>query len=253
MTDLNDNKTDKVRPEHVAIIMDGNGRWAQARGLSRNEGHKAGVENVKNIVKAARDIDLRYLTLYAFSVENWNRPRAEVEALMQLLKHFLKTQSQEFIEKGIRLRIIGRLDDLPGTIRKLLQKTIDATAHFDQWTLSLALNYGSRTEVLDAVKNYVRAVQDGTVDPNKLEWSQFNNFLYTAGTPDPDLVIRTSGECRISNFLLMQSAYAEYYFAQECWPDFGPEALQKAIDAYTCRERRFGKTGEQIRTVIAKS
>lgn len=253
MTDLNDNKTDKVRPEHVAIIMDGNGRWAQARGLSRNEGHKAGVENVKNIVRAARDLDLRYLTLYAFSVENWNRPRAEVEALMQLLKHFLKTQSQEFIEKGIRLRIIGRWDDLPKTIRKLLQKTIDATAHFDQWTLSLALNYGSRTEVVDAVKAYARAVQDGKANPDQLDWSQFNNYLYTAGIPDPDLVIRTSGECRISNFLLMQSAYAEYYFAQECWPDFGPEAMKKTIDAYTCRERRFGKTGEQIRTVIAKS
>jgi undecaprenyl diphosphate synthase len=232
--------------------MDGNGRWAQARGLSRNEGHKAGVENVKNIVKAARDLDLRYLTLYAFSVENWNRPRAEVEALMQLLKHFLKSQSQEFIEKGIRLRIIGRLEDLPQAIRKMLQKTIDATAHFDRWTLTLALNYGSRTEVVDAVKAYACAVQEGKADPDRLDWPEFNKFLYTAGIPDPDLVIRTSGECRISNFLLMQSAYAEYYFAQECWPDFGPEALQKAIEDYACRERRFGKTGEQIRTVIVK-
>lgn len=232
--------------------MDGNGRWAQSRGMSRNEGHKAGVENVKNIVKAARDFDLRYLTLYAFSVENWNRPRAEVEALMQLLKHFLKSQSNEFIEKGIRLRVIGRLDDLPKTIREMLQKTIDATAHFDQWTLSLALNYGSRTEIVDAVKAYTQAVIAGKENPDQLEWEQFSSFLYTGGIPDPDLVIRTSGEFRISNFLLMQSAYAEYYFAGECWPDFGPEALRKAIEAYSCRERRFGKTGEQIRTVIAK-
>ncbi|MCC5834562.1 MAG: isoprenyl transferase [Opitutales bacterium] len=233
-------------PRHVAIIMDGNGRWAQRRGLARIEGHEAGVENVKRIVEAAREQDLRYLTLYAFSVENWKRPTTEVNALMQLLDQFLSSQSEEMIQKEIRLRVIGQLGKLPGRIRNKIQKTIDATAHFDRWNLTLALNYGSRTEILDAVKAYAQEIAKGREKPRQLDWEQFSQYLYTTDLPDPDLVIRTSGEHRVSNFLLLQSAYAEYYFADECWPDFGKEAFAEALKAYACRQRRFGLTGEQI-------
>jgi undecaprenyl diphosphate synthase len=238
----------KPMPEHVAIIMDGNGRWARARGLPREEGHRQGVENVKKIVECARELDLRYLTLYAFSVENWNRPKHEVSALMRLLESFLKSQAKDLINKQIRFRVIGRLDDMPKRVARLLAKTIEETKDFSNWTLSLALNYGSRTEILDAVKQYTKAVQAGTEDPATLDWERLQSYLYTGHTPDPDLVIRTSGEHRISNFLLLQSAYAEYYFADEFWPDFGPESFRKAIEAYRQRERRFGRTGEQIQS-----
>lgn len=233
-------------PRHVAIIMDGNGRWAQQQGLSRNEGHRAGVENVKRIVECARDQDLRYLTLYAFSVENWNRPRPEVEGLMRLLHRFLKEQSREFIDKGIRLKVLGRIEDLPSKVRKLLEEVVDATGRFDQWTLCLALNYGSRTEIVDAVKAYTRAIKSGSEKVEQLDWDGFSKYLHTADIPDPDLVIRTSGEFRVSNFLLLQSAYAEYYFAKEFWPDFGPDNFRAAIEAYRKRERRFGKIHEQL-------
>ena len=227
--------------------MDGNGRWARARGMKREEGHRQGVENVKRIVECARDIDLRYLTLYAFSVENWNRPKLEVNALMRLLETFLKSQARDLVEKEICFRVVGRLDEMPKRVAKLLRETIEATASFDKWTLTLALNYGSRTAVLDAVKAYSEAVRDGRQNPEKLDWDTFSQFLYSGSMPDPDLVIRTSGERRVSNFLLMQSAYAEYYFADEYWPDFGPEAFKKALDDYMGRERRFGMTGEQIK------
>jgi undecaprenyl diphosphate synthase len=238
---------DSDYPQHVAIIMDGNGRWARQRGMPREEGHRQGVENVKRIVECSRDLDLKYLTLYAFSVENWNRPKLEVNALMRLLESFLKTQSKDLIEKQIRFRIAGRLEDMPKRVRKLLQETISATEGFERWNLTLALNYGSRTEVLDAVKAYTKAAIDGQEDPEKLDWASFNKYLYTADLPDPDLVIRTSGEHRISNFLLMQSAYAEYYFAEENWPEFGPEAFKRALESYSQRERRFGLTGDQIK------
>jgi undecaprenyl diphosphate synthase len=233
-------------PRHVAIIMDGNGRWARARNLPREEGHRQGVENVKRIVSCAKEIDLRYLTLYAFSVENWKRPKSEVGALMRLLEQFLKSQARDLKEKEIRLQVVGRLDELPKRVARLLEKTIEETAGFSNWTLSLALNYGSRTEILDAIKAYGKAVQAGGEDPDALDWPVLQKYLYTGAMPDPDLVIRTSGEHRISNFLLLQSAYAEYFFAQEYWPDFGPEAFRAAIEAYRRRERRFGLTGEQI-------
>ncbi len=236
----------KPMPRHVAIIMDGNGRWARARNLPREEGHRQGVENVKRIVSCAKEIDLRYLTLYAFSVENWKRPKTEVGALMRLLEQFLKSQARDLKEKEIRLQVVGRLDELPKRVARLLEKTIEETAGFSNWTLSLALNYGSRTEILDAIKAYGKAVQAGGEDPDALDWPVLQKYLYTGAMPDPDLVIRTSGEHRISNFLLLQSAYAEYFFAQEYWPDFGPEAFRAAIEAYRRRERRFGLTGEQI-------
>lgn len=246
----NPNQTDSRKrklPRHVAIIMDGNGRWARQRGLPREEGHRQGVENVKRIVECAREMDLRYLTLYAFSVENWNRPKLEVKALMRLLESFLKSQAKDLVEKEIRFRVAGRLDEMPPKVARLLRETIEKTAGFEKWTLTLALNYGSRTEVLDAVSAYSKAVLNGDEDPDQLDWDTFRNYLYTTEMPDPDLVIRTSGEHRVSNFLLLQSAYAEYYFAEEFWPEFGPDAFKEALDNYMSRERRFGLTGEQIK------
>lgn len=241
----------KPMPRHVAIIMDGNGRWAKARGLPREEGHRQGVENVKRILECARELDLKYLTLYAFSVENWNRPEKEIRALMRLLEHFLKSQARLLKEKQVRLQVLGRVDELPKRVVALLQKTIGETRHFTQWTLSLALNYGSRTEILDAMQAYGRAVLAGRETPDALDWATLRGYLYTGDMPDPDLVIRTSGEQRISNFLLLQSAYAEYYFSQAFWPDFGPEAFKEAIQAYRQRERRFGLTGDQIKSTFS--
>jgi len=238
-------------PLHVAIIMDGNGRWARARGLPREEGHRKGVENVRRILECAKECGVRQLTLYAFSVENWNRPRAEVAALMRLLESFLKAQEKELIKQRIRLVVAGRLDGLPVRVARLLRRTIGKTAGFTEWTLCLALNYGSRTEIVDAVRRYAAAVQEGREQPERLDWDVLQSYLYTAGLPDPDLVIRTSGEYRLSNFLLLQSAYAEYYFAEEYWPDFGPEAFRSAVDAYRRRERRFGLTGEQLQSAHA--
>lgn len=228
--------------------MDGNGRWARSRGLPREEGHRKGVDNVKRIVEAAKAFDIRYLTLYAFSVENWKRPKPEVNALMGLLENFLNSQSQSLIEKEICFRVVGRLHDMPKKIARQLEQTIAETSKFKNWTLTLALNYGSRTEIIDAVKAYAKQAILHNEDPDQLDWEQFRPYLYTDSLPDPDLVIRTSGEHRLSNFLLLQSAYAEYYFANEFWPDFGPDAFRKAIETYQCRERRFGLTGEQVKS-----
>jgi len=218
--------------------------------MPREEGHRQGVENVKRIVECARELDIHYLTLYAFSVENWNRPRIEVNALMRLLENFLKSQQKELIEKEIRFRVAGRIEEMPKRVGRLLKDTIETTAHFTRWNLTLALNYGSRTEVLDAVRHYLDQVRAGRENPSELDWDRFSRYLYTSGLPDPDLVIRTSGEHRISNFLLMQSAYAEYYFAPEFWPDFGPECFRRAVEAYAGRERRFGLTGEQLKKKV---
>ncbi len=241
-----DAEANRQMPRHVAIIMDGNGRWARARGKSREEGHRQGVENVKRIVECAREMDLRYLTLYAFSVENWNRPRMEVNALMRLLESFLKSQTADLIEKGIRLRIAGKIDKLPTRVRKRLEAAVEQTREFHKWNLTLALNYGARTETIDAIRQYAHAVLQGQENPDDLDWNGFSRFLYTADLPDPDLVIRTSGEYRISNFLLLQSAYAEYFFTDAYWPDFSPELFREALLAYQKRERRYGMTSEQI-------
>jgi len=227
--------------------MDGNNRWAQQHHLPRNEGHREGVRNVERIVESTRPLGVKYLTLYAFSVENWNRPRLEVEALMRLLEQFLKKQRKTLLENGIRLRILGRIDELPGRVRKQLEQTMGETEGFSDWNLSLCLNYGSRTELVDAVKCYTAAVQEGKADPAELDYAGFARYLYTADLPDPDLVIRTSGETRVSNFLLLQSAYAEYLFVEKFWPEFHPEDFAAALEAYRRRERRFGLTGEQVR------
>ncbi|GHC10661.1 isoprenyl transferase [Cerasicoccus arenae] len=234
------------RLRHVAIIMDGNGRWARQRGLPRIEGHRRGVENVRQIIQVAREIELEHLTLFAFSVENWQRPPDEIASLMDLLELFLKRNIKDLIKNEVRLNVIGRPEELPDRVQKPLHKALEQTAHFTERQLNVALNYGSRTEVLDAVRAYAEAVREGKEDPRNLDWPHFENYLYTRGVPDPDLLIRTSGESRISNFLLMQCAYSELFFSPVFWPEFGREHFLKAIESYQQRERRFGKTGEQV-------
>ena len=234
-------------PRHVAIIMDGNGRWAKQRGLPRIEGHRRGVETVRTVTYAARDLGVRMLTLYAFSAENWNRPRDEVGALMGLLERYLKKELKTFVRDRVRLMTIGRIDELPPGVRRHLAATVEETKGFTDYTLVLALNYGSRTEVVDAARGYAAAVASGHQKLNDASWEAFARHLYTAGMPDPDLVIRTSGEKRVSNFLLLQAAYAEFFFTPVLWPDFTKADLAAAIADYARRERRYGQTSEQVR------
>ena len=234
-------------PKHIAIIMDGNGRWARQQKLPRIEGHRRGAEAVKRTLKAAQENGVKNLTLFAFSVENWNRPKLEVLALMDLLERFLCEQMSELIKRKIRLRVFGRYSELPERIQALLHKAEEATQDYEEYTLGLALNYGSRTEVVDAVKAVARAAIEGSFDLNDLDYDGFRQYLYTRDMPDPDLVIRTSGECRLSNFLLLQSAYSEIYLSKVLWPDFSEADFKAAIDEYASRERRYGKTTEQIR------
>jgi undecaprenyl diphosphate synthase len=235
-------------PQHVAIIMDGNGRWAQQRGLPRLEGHRRGVETVRTVVDAAREIGIRYITLYAFSVENWKRPTDEVSGLMGLLDYFLKRELNNLIKEKVRLHTIGRIEALPANVQKELARVKEATQHFTDWNLVLALNYGARTEVADAARAYAAAVQAGTEPLADASWDNFRRYLYSAQLPDPDLLIRTSGEQRVSNFMLLQCAYAEMVFTPVLWPDFGQADLQAAVDEYGRRERRYGLTTEQIKS-----
>jgi undecaprenyl diphosphate synthase len=208
-------------PQHVAIIMDGNGRWAKQRGLPRLEGHRRGVEAVRTAMNAAREIGIRYITLYAFSVENWKRPADEVGGLMSLLEYYLRQELATFVRDGVRFRTIGRIDLMPAGVCQLLRETEAETRHFTDWHFMLALNYGARTEVADAARAYAAAVAAGTEKLADASWEQFSRHLYTADLPDPDLIIRTSGETRLSNFLLLQGAYAEFVFTPVLWPDFG--------------------------------
>jgi undecaprenyl diphosphate synthase len=233
-------------PQHVAIIMDGNGRWAKQHGLPRIEGHRRGAEAVKRCLKAAQESGVTHLTLYAFSVENWNRPKDEVDALMQLLDHFLDEQLPELMKRKIRLRVIGRYRELPDSTQARLREAEAATRHFDSYTLALALNYGSRTEIVDAAKAMANAALAGELNPEELDYEGLRQYLYTREMPDPDLVIRTSGESRLSNFLLLQSAYAEIYLSPVLWPDFDAAEFNQALAAYAARERRYGKTAEQL-------
>ena len=234
-------------PKHIAIIMDGNGRWATQNKLPRIEGHRRGTEAVKRALKAAQENGVKNLPLYAFSVENWNRPKDEVIALMDLLESFLSEQIPELIKRKICLRVIGRYHELPERIQTLLHEAEETTQDNDDYTLGLALNYGSRTEVVDAVRAVTKAASEGLVDLNDLDYNSFRHYLYTRDMPDPDLVIRTSGECRLSNFLLLQSAYAEIYLSKVLWPDFDEAEFKAAIAEYCSRERRYGKTTEQIK------
>ena len=225
---------------HLAIIMDGNGRWAQSRGLERTAGHRAGADNVLTIMQAAKEFGIKYLTLYAFSTENWKRPAAEVGALMKLLQEFLLKQLPGMQKENVRLNAIGRLDDLPEPARLSLLGAMKATANNTGGVLTLALNYGGRAEIVDAAKKLIKEAKSGNLDWEKLDEKSFANFLYDPELPDPDLVIRTSGELRISNFLLWEMAYSELYISDVMWPDFGRAELAEALKSYNNRNRRFG-------------
>ncbi len=232
--------TKSLYPRHIAIIMDGNGRWAKERGWPRLKGHEQGARSVQECLDACLEVGVEYLTLYAFSSENWKRPAIEVQGLMFLLEQYLGNKIEEMNENGIRFHAIGRLKELPVTVQERLQKAIAATAHNKKLTLTLALNYGSRNEIIDAVKAIAQKVAHGTLDPNSISEELISKHLYTGGMPDPDLFIRTSGEYRISNFLLWQLSYAEITITPKLWPDFKKEDLLAAIEEYTSRERRFG-------------
>lgn len=227
-------------PRHVAVIMDGNGRWAKERGLPRIEGHRQGVESVRDVVRTAGKIGVGYLTLYAFSAENWSRPRLEVSALMRLLEKYLHDEIDELNENNVRLEAIGCLKDLPERVQKQLQKTRQATAQNDGMVLVLALSYGSRREITDAVRDCAKLVKDGKIAVSDINETLISNHLYTHSYPDPDLLIRTSGEMRISNFLLWQISYAELVVAPSLWPDFRKDQFLGAISEYGKRDRRFG-------------
>lgn len=229
-----------VRPTHIAVIMDGNGRWAQERGLPRIAGHQQGVKTVRTVVEECAKQGIEYLTLYAFSSENWRRPDDEVQSLMALLGDYLKTELPLLEQHRIRFRVIGDLARLPESIHHSLQSTIDQTADHDGLTLTLALSYGSRDEILRAARTACAEVAAGTLTPDQLTEERFAQYLDTAGVPDPDLLIRTSGEMRISNFLLWQLAYTELYFCPCYWPDFDASQLRLALDDYAKRCRRFG-------------
>jgi undecaprenyl diphosphate synthase len=242
------NKIDKNKlPKHLAIIMDGNGRWAKQRGLLRAVGHDSGTKSVKKIIEACAKIGIENLTLYAFSTENWNRPKLEVEALMRVLVNSLKKELPTLEKNNIKMNAIGNLSRLPSIAQKELQEVIYKTQHNSKLTLTLALSYGSRDEIIDAVKNISDKVKNNIISIDSIDDSIINEHLYTQNLPDVDLLIRTSGEHRISNFLLWQIAYAELYFTEILWPDFKEENLYEAIISYQNRERRFGKTSEQIK------
>ncbi len=226
--------------------MDGNGRWAKARGLPRLEGHRRGVETVRTVVDTARELGIRYLTLYAFSAENWKRPGEEVSGLMGLLDFFLKRELNNLIKEKVRLHTIGRIEALPANVQRELARVKEATQHFTEWNLVLALNYGAQQEAADAARAYATAVQEGRENPADVTWERFSQYFATAGMPTPELLIRTSGELRLSNFLMLQLAYAELVFTPTLWPDFGRADLVAAVEEFHRRERRFGSTSEQL-------
>ncbi|MDH4477801.1 MAG: isoprenyl transferase [Verrucomicrobiaceae bacterium] len=230
----------KTVPRHIAIIMDGNGRWARERGLPRTEGHRRGADSVRRVVKACGELGVEFLTLYAFSSENWKRPKREVDALMRLLQQFLKSRTPEMMEQNVRLQAIGRLHDLPEACQAELHRSISKTAQNTGLTLILALSYGGREEIIDGVKSLLESVEKGHLDKAMIDGEVFSKHLYTRYYPDPDLLIRTSGELRLSNFLLWQMSYTEFYVTEKLWPDFEREALLEALRAFNARSRRFG-------------
>jgi len=230
----------KSRPTHVAIVMDGNGRWAKARGLPRTRGHVAGAESARTIARACCKLGVPYLTLYAFSTENWRRPAAEVRFLMRHLCKFLVERRSEMVREGIRLQAIGRIGELPKSVQRELQRTAEATRGGSKLTLTLALNYGGRSEIADACRRIAERVRDGELAPEQIDEERVAAHLYTAGMPDPDLLVRTGGEMRVSNFLLWQISYAEMYVTDVLWPDFGEEQFAEALRVYAGRDRRFG-------------
>ncbi len=227
-------------PVHVAIIMDGNGRWAQARGLPRTAGHKRGAEAVKRVVRAAGEMGIRYLTLFGFSAENWQRPEPEIRDLMALLRFYLTNDVKELDEGGVRLKVIGDRSRLPEDTVNMIHDAEERTKKNEKLILTIAISYGSRQELIEAARHLATRVQQGSLDPADIDESMFADQLYTRDIPDPDLLIRTSGEQRISNFLLWQSAYTELVFTETRWPDFGADALDEAVTEFRRRERRYG-------------
>jgi undecaprenyl diphosphate synthase len=227
-------------PKHVAIIMDGNGRWAKKRAMNRIRGHEEGTESVRVVVRTSREIGISWLTLYAFSEENWKRSKYEIDALMGILKRFLKSELKEMLDNNIRFYPIGRIDKLPKDVQKIIHNTIEKTSQNSGMVLSLALSYGSKQEILHAVQDIAAKVESGKLVSKEITEQTISDSLFTAGIPDPDLLIRTSGEYRISNFLLWQIAYSEIYITPVLWPDFRKEEYLKAIEEYQQRERRFG-------------
>lgn len=237
-------KMPKRVPRHVAIIMDGNGRWALARGLPRLAGHRAGTENLRQVIEACGEIGIEYLTIYAFSTENWGRPLEEVQGLMRILEDVIDRELPELNEQGVQLRHIGVLDRLKPELRQKVLDAIELTKNNDRLVLNVAFNYGGRDEIICAIKNIIRS----GVSPDDIDEELVSQHLYTAGVPDPDLIIRTSGELRGSNFLIWQGAYAEWYFTPTFWPNFDREELKQAVTEYSKRERRFGKSGLQLKS-----
>ncbi len=237
----------RLIPSHIAIIMDGNGRWAEERRRPRLAGHKAGVDSVRAVVETAREIGVRYLTLYAFSTENWQRPRAEVKGLMALLRTYLESELRTMLKNDIRLFCIGQRERLPADVLSVLEQVMQETEHCREMTLNLALSYGGRNEMMRAVRKMAHKCVTDQIDPDTLSEEMLGEYLDTAGQPDPDLLIRTGGEHRLSNFLLWQVSYAELYFTETKWPDFRKDQLLEAVATYGRRQRRFGKTGAQVR------
>ena len=247
---LSDSLIKERFPQHIAIIMDGNGRWAEKRFLGRINGHRKGIEVVKDIVEFCREIGISYLTLYTFSKENWSRPQTEVSALMNLLEHHLKSELLKLVKNGIRFRAIGNIGELPAKVQKIIQQVEDKTINNTGMALNLALSYSGRTEIVEAAKRIAMEVRQDRISVADITEEVFAKHLYTAGSPDPDLLIRTSGEFRISNFLLWQMAYTEIYVTDVLWPDFTRQHLIEALTDFQNRERRFGLTREQL--TIAK-
>ncbi|RLD07980.1 MAG: isoprenyl transferase [Chloroflexota bacterium] len=235
-TDTNKNLPEKI-PQHVAIIMDGNGRWARARGLPRLAGHRAGTENLREILEASAEFGIKYLTIYAFSTENWDRPEAEVTGLMRLFTTMFKRELKNLHENGVQLRHIGKLDRIDTALQQQVNEAVELTKNNDRLILNVAFNYGGRDEIVHAVREIIRDKKK----PEEINIELISKYLYTADSPDPDLIIRTSGELRSSNFLIWQGAYAEWYFPSAYWPDFGKEELRKALFDYSERDRRFGR------------
>jgi undecaprenyl diphosphate synthase len=228
-------------PRHVAIIMDGNGRWAKQRLMNRIKGHEKGVDTVRTIARACHELHIAFLTLYAFSTENWQRPKAEVSALMRILKNFLATETAEMMENNIRLQVIGQPQRLPRDVRDQLDKTLSATDRNDGLCLNLALSYGGRAEIVDMVRHVIEKVRKGDLQPDQVDEAVVAEHMYTRGIPDPDLMIRTSGEMRLSNFMLWQLAYSEFFITPTLWPDFTREEFVDILVQYQQRDRRFGK------------
>jgi undecaprenyl diphosphate synthase len=227
-------------PRHVAVIMDGNGRWAKQRSLPRVEGHRTGAESVRAIIRTAGELGVKYLTLYAFSVENWNRPKDEVDTLMKYLAHYMKTEFAELNKSNVRLEVIGQIHRLPEFVQKQLKKTQEGLSKNNGLTLIMALSYGGRTEIVDAVRSIATKVKKGELEPAEITEQVVSDHLYTRNWPDPDVLIRTSGEMRVSNFLLWQISYAELVVTQTLWPDFRKPQFYEALEEYTRRHRRFG-------------